>query len=235
MTSILFFDTSDRMTAAQVNACCDLSHRVVVIRYFSRAPAWKTLTDDECLFIQQADTALRKQGGYFLLGIVHEINADPGGAGMGAMDGAYCRRRLAEIGAPPGAWIACAIDEDMPGSVAHQNALMDYVKAFFGELVDAQGKSTVRRALYGPGAALDLAYEIGAIDEGGRWVTQSLGFTGSRASIAAGRIDVEQLLPKRIAGLDADPNIFNTWYTHDPNWTPEQLGFFVPTVGGGMA
>ncbi len=231
---ILFFDTSDRMTAAQVNACCDQSNKVVVIRYFSRTPAWKTLSDEECVFIQQADAALRKKGGYFLLGIVHEINADPGNGAMGKLDGAYCRARLAQINAPPGAWIACAVDEDWPADPSHQNRLIDYIKAFHGELVDADGKSTVRRGLYAAGAGLDLAYEVGAIDEGGRWSTQSLGFTGTRAALAAGRVDIEQLLPKRIAGLDADPNIFNTRMLAGGK-TPESWGFFVPQVGGVMA
>lgn len=234
MSDILFLDTSDRMTAAQVNHLCDLSNKVVVIRYFSRVPAWKTLTNEECLYIEQANESLSKHGGYFLLGIVHEIGADPGSGVNGKYDGAYCRVRLAQIGAPTGAWIAPAVDEDWPQNPDHQNRLIDYVKAFFSQLVDQEGKPTVRRALYAAGAGLDLAYQVNAIDLGGRWATQSLGFNGTRAALAAGRVDVEQLLPKKIAGLDADPNVFHPRMLADGK-TPKDWGFFVPRVSAQMA
>lgn len=231
---ILFIDTNSILTPDAVNRLCAQSSKVVVIRYFSRVPSYKVLTDDECINVAQGHAANSKRGGYFLLGIVHEIGADPGNATNGKWDGAYCRTRLTEIGAPPGAWIACAVDEDAPSSTT-QNRLIDYTKAFFGQLVDADGKSTVTRAMYGPGVMLDLALRVGAIDQGGAWVTESMGFTGSRAFLASGRCDVWQEREETVAGLDADVNMFNTRYTSDPTWTPEKLGFFVPQVGGAMA
>jgi hypothetical protein len=235
MSDILFIDTNSILSPNAVNKLCDISNKVVVIRYFSRAqPSYKVLTDDECFNIVQADAALRKKGGYFLLGIVHEINADPGNSVNGKYDGAYCRQRLAEIGAPPKAWIACAVDEDA-ANTAMQNRLIDYTKAFFGQLVDTNGKSTVTRAMYGPGVMLDLAQRVNAIDPGGAWVTESMGFTGSRAFLDSGKCDVWQVKEEKVAGLDADINVFNTKYTNDPNWIPEQIGFFVPQIGAAMA
>lgn len=234
---IVFFDASEPLTAAQINGLCDLALKtaggkgVVAIRYFCRVKSWKQLTDAECVMIEQADAALRKQGMYFLLGIVYEYVAGPRGSTAGILDGNYTKMRLAQIGAPEGAWVAAASDEDYPGT-AGANLLADYFKAFWSRLEDGSGKSIVRRAIYAAGATLDLMWKVGLIDEGGRWVTQSMGFKGSSHDIQIGAIDVQQLLNEALVGKDVDPNVFHPRMLADGR-TPEDWGFFVPRMNHG--
>lgn len=230
----LVVDFSNPATAAQVNKLCDIAianhdSQVVVIRYLCREPAWKRLTDEECTFFAQANASLEKQGGYFLLGLVHEWSADPGNAATGRLDGAYCREQLARLGAPLGAWMSCAVDEDV-NQAAVENRLIDYAHAFFGQLVDANGKSTVTRAMYGPGSILELALEVGAIDPDGPWLTESTGFTDFHQFLGSGKCALWQEREQGVAGLDTDINLFNSRYTSDPTWTPAKIGFFSPNL-----
>lgn len=235
---IIFFDASEPLNAAQINGLVDLAlktpgcKRVVLIRYFDRFAAWKNLTDAECVMFEQADMVLRKLGGYFLLGIVYENVAGPRGSAAGVADGNYTRMRLAQIGAPVGAWVAAASDEDWAGT-AGENLLADYFKAFWSRLSDGKGGYVVLRAIYAAGATLDLMWKLGLIDLGGRWVTQSTGFQGSTHDIQIGAVDVQQLLNEALVGKDVDPDVFHPRMLADGK-TPEDWGFFVPRIDHGV-
>lgn len=232
---IVFFDASEVLTAAQINGLVDLAmkngNKVCAIRYFCRVKSWKQLTDAECVMIEQADIVLRKHGGYFLLGIVNEYVAGPRGSTAGILDGNYCKMRLAQIGAPKGAWLALASDEDYPGTTG-ANGLVDYARAAWGRLSDGEGGWLVRRAFYAAGATLDLLWKLQLIDEGGRWVTQSSGFLGSIHDIQIGAIDVQQLLNEALVGKDVDPDVFHPRMLAG-DLTPEHWGFFVPHIDHG--
>lgn len=226
MTLPLVVDFSNPASADKVNRLCDLAlasygGQVVVIRYLCREPAWKRLTTDECVYFAQAHESLSKQGGYFLLGLVHEYGADPGNAVTGRLDGAYCQQQLEKIGVPANAWIAAAVDEDVDDANT-ENRLIDYMHAFFAEM---PGRT---RACYGPGSILELALEVGAISVDGPWLTESTGFTDFQKFLDSGKCALWQMKEVGIAGLDTDTNLFNSRYTSDLTWTPAKIGFFVP-------
>jgi hypothetical protein len=56
-----------------------------------------------------------------------------------------------------------------------------------------------------------------------RWITQSMGFRGTRAAIAAGQYDLLQALNKTIGGIDTDPDTLRTPTTDIGDYLPFQL------------
>jgi hypothetical protein len=223
---MIFFDTDVAMTRA-IPTLMAIDKEIVAWRYFSRGNQSKCLSNAECRAVAAADAKLRPQSGYFLVGIVYEMGAAPLGSAMGRADGSYTRMRLAQIGAPAGAMVAAVHDADYPSSTAQANAMVDYFAAFFGELPN------VTAACYGAGATYDLlrASRVPRLANVVRWTTQSGGFAGSRADVAAGDYDIRQgFYPTgHIAGLDADPDYFRPGLI-PVGKTPESLGFFVPRL-----
>ena len=132
------------------------------------------------------------------LAIVYEINGTPSGANQGGADGEFAFSYMPTIGAPDGAIIWYAVDYDpSPAQMQGVIAAFTAFKATLG------GRYAV--GCYGSGYCCDTLFGAGLIT--GRWITCSMGFRGSRESIAAGRCELIQKLPQTIAGLDTDPDV----------------------------
>lgn len=161
-----------------------------------------------------ADAGLR-------LGLVYEIGGKPSGSAVGHRDGSYARTYAPQVGAPAGAIIWYTVDYD-----AGPN---DYIgiKAAFQAFKDAieDGASVAplyRVGAYASGYICDRLHADGLI--AGRWLTDSMGFRGTRDAIAGGRFDLKQALPHVIAGLDTDPDAAHVAV----DGTEADIGDFVP-------
>jgi len=155
-----------------------------------------------------ADAGLR-------LGLVYEIGGKPSGASVGQRDGAYARMYAPTVGAPTGSIIWYTVDYDAGPS--------DYpgIQAAFQSFKTALG-SDFRVGTYASGYICDRLMAADLI--AGRWLTDSMGFRGTRDSVAAGRYEMKQALPQVIAGLDTDPDALHIGV----DGTPADIGDFVP-------
>ena len=160
-----------------------------VIRYLARGHNWKTVSVSEAKALAAAGIKL---------GLVFETTGKPHGSAEGAADGELAVRGAREVGAPQGAVIWYAVDYDPSPSdmTGVENAFMAFRQ-------HAKGAG-YRVGAYASGYCNGILKSKGLIDM--RWLTQSLGFNGTRAAIKARDYELLQLLPKTIAGLDADPD-----------------------------
>ena len=133
------------------------------------------------------------------LGIVYEIDGRPGSAFVGGRDGAYAARYMPTIGMPEGSTIWYTVDYDP--SVGEMDGIISAFQAFKNAL---NGK--YKLGCYGSGMCCQDLKHRGLID-GGRWLTDSSGFDGTRAAIDNGWYEMRQLLPQTVCGLDADPDL----------------------------
>ncbi len=161
-----------------------------VIRYLARSHSWKTVTPNEAKAIANAGLKL---------GLVFETTGKPHGSSEGNLDGEAAVKYAKEVGAPPGAVIWYAVDYDpnplnMPG--------IEQAFVSFGKKVKDAG---YRVGAYASGYCNGILYEKKIITM--RWLTQSLGFRGTRAAIKNKEYELLQLLPKTVAGLDVDPDM----------------------------
>lgn len=181
-----------------LDACIDLTkvHAQLVaegfatiIRYASHS--WKGISVGEAK--SMAAHKLR-------LSLVFESTAQRalGGAVAGTMDGEVAAAFAVTVGLPPnnGSVLLASTDFDV---TAHQApAVQAYVQAF------AKAAPGYGVGLYGNGYINDMLFDAKIIAV--RWITQSMGFTGSKESLAAGRYEIAQRLPAKICGMDTDPN-----------------------------
>lgn len=137
-----------------------------------------------------ADAGLR-------LGLVYEIGGKPSGTLVGQRDGAFALNYAPTVGAPPGAIIWYTVDYD-----AGPNDLPGIKAAFAAFKAALNGKYRV--GAYASGWVCGVLKADGLIDA--RWLTDSMGFRGSRQAAAAGDYELLQALPHTIAGLDTDPD-----------------------------
>lgn len=191
-----------------------------VIRYLAPfAGSWKV--------IQPAEARAMANAGFKLV-LVFEGNGRASGAAIGTRDGHAALAQAKAVGAPRGAVIYYTEDYDpdpseFPGIIAA-------FKAFRDSLV-----GQYRVGAYCSGALAKALRAADAIDNTidattGQtlpliWITQSLGFRGSRAYLNSGEPFVMfQLLPGKAGGLDEDPDV--TWH----NYLNESIdiGAFVP-------
>jgi uncharacterized protein (TIGR02594 family) len=177
-----------------------------VIRYVARSQA---ASHNKVLITPVEARAIAAAG--INLGLVFETDGHPSGTSTGNIDGQAALTTAAQCGAPKGACIYYAVDydapsADMPGIIAAFTAFKSVVFP------------TYTIGCYGSGFVNGQLFDAGLIKY--RWITQSLGFAGSRAAIAAGQYELLQKLPQRIAGLDCDPNV-----PREPNL---DIGVFVP-------
>jgi len=160
------------------------------------------------------------------LGLVYEIGGRPSGSAVGARDGNFAAAYAPTVGAPAGAVIWYTMDYDAgPGD--YPGALAAF-RAFKKACNDAGYKI----GCYASGYISDRLAEDGAIDTIGGvpliWLTDSLGFRGSRASKAAGRYVLLQGLPRITAGIDTDPNWLNAKLA---DAKMDYVGTFLPWAG----
>lgn len=182
-----------------------------IIRYIAAG-----LTGEEKVIKQGEAHAIADAG--MKLGLVYEINGKPFGSQIGQRDGMFAHSYAPEVGAPDGAIIWYTVDydagpTDMPGIVEAFKAFMSAVSPKF------------RVGCYGSGFVCAQLKAAGLID--GRWLTDSLGFRGTRDAIAADEYEMAQALPKNVAGLDADANTLR-----QPGI---DIGDFIPFAPAGKA
>lgn len=154
------------------------------------------------------------------LGLVYEIGGKPSGAAVGQRDGAYARNYAPTVGAPAGAIIWYTVDFDAGPS--QYDGIKAAFAAFKAALEAPSPAPTYRVGAYASGYICDRLKADGLID--GRWLTDSMGFRGTRDSIAAGRFELKQALPHVIAGLDTDPDAVHMGV----DGTAADIGDFVP-------
>lgn len=167
------------------------------------------------------------------LGPVYEISGRPYGSAVGARDGAFALAYCKTIGAPRGAVIWYTVDYD--ASAGDYSGIAAAFRAFRAAL-----DGYYRVGTYSSGYIADRLARDGLIDTvstdapmdplGGApliWITDSVGFAGSRSSIQGGRYIIRQLLPRNTAGLDTDPNVLNP-AIRAPDFA--HLGTFIPWV-----
>jgi hypothetical protein len=126
----------------------------------------------------------------------HDIDGD-----SGADHGDFARQWAANVGAPNNTIIWFAVDTDCTAG-QYQQLVKPYLIAARAAL---QGK--YRIGVYGCGYVCDQARAEGLVD--GTWLSQSMGFNGSRACRAAGRWTLLQGPETTLEGLSIDTNEAN--------------------------
>lgn len=166
------------------------------------------------------------------LGLVYEISGRPSGAAVGNRDGMFALAYAKTVGAPRGAVIWNTVDYD--ASAGDYPGVSAAFRAFHSAL-----DGYYRLGTYSSGYIADRLARDGLIDDvstdapmdtmGGApliWITDSVGFAGSRSSIAGGRYIIRQLLPRNTAGLDTDPDVLNP--AIQTRGDMAHLGTFIP-------
>ncbi len=190
-----------------------------VIRYLALGNSWKTVGTAEAHAM--ASAGLR-------LGLVFEVDGKPHGESVGRRDGHAAFDGALNAGAPGGAVIWYAVDYDpSPGEMP---SIIGAFRAFKNQI-----GPRFRVGAYCSGYCADALVDADVIDTTWDmttgmhlpliWITQSLGFRGSRNYLNSGKpFTLFQLMPGHAAGLDADPDV--SWH----NYLNENvdIGDFVP-------
>lgn len=191
-------------------------------RYISRYEgSWKVITDSEWRALADFHQEMEKAGGFCLVGLIYEDNGTPRSAAQGVSDALETRKWISRLEVPVGGSIMYTDDEDGP-----IGPVMAATGAYFEGLRIGGPDSPFipNRGLYAGGTMVNVAKQRNLIDT--RWITQSLGFNGSRTAIAEGEYEIKQLLSAPYAGQDVDPDVLR------PGLKPWDVGAFVP--GGGL-
>lgn len=202
----------DRLKAAGIDT---------VIRYLApSANSWKVVGTGEAKAIAAA--GLR-------LGLVFEGDGHPNGSVQGFTHGHAALAQAQAVGAPDGAVIWGTVDYDpshaaIPGIISWYRAFKASISGKYR--IGSYCSGYCAQALIDAGGIIDTTKDLTTNTTLPLiWITQSLGFAGSRDYLNSGKPFVYfQLLPHQTAGLDADPDI--TWH----NYLNEKIddGSFVP-------
>jgi hypothetical protein len=126
----------------------------------------------------------------------HDINA-----ACGARDGATCGKWLEQLGAPRGTAVYPTVDNDASTSQI-ASLCLPYFTAFRESL-----SHTYAMGVYGCGALIEALDAAMLIDY--RWLSNAMGWNGSRAYRDSGKWDILQGLATHAAGIDIDPDRLN--------------------------
>jgi hypothetical protein len=133
------------------------------------------------------------------VGLVHEGWGGVGGKGVssldGLRDGAYCRTRATELGAPKGAGVYFACDTDFVPS-----QIISLVLPYFKQIRSAFADGYYRVGVYGSGAVCSAVK--GATFADLIWLAQSKGWSGYTTWLP--KADMVQGRVTKLAGLDVD-------------------------------
>lgn len=131
-------------------------------------------------------------------------------AACGARDGAMCAHWLEQLGAPDGTAVYPAVDNDASNDQI-ERLCVPYFIAFRAAL-----GQRYRMGAYGCGALLQR------LDQGNiislRWLSNAMGWNGSRAYRDSNKWDILQGLATRVSGIDVDPDQFNPAKTDFGFW-----------------
>jgi len=140
-------------------------------------------------------------------------------AANGARYGAFAKQWMETVGAPRGAAVYFAIDTD-----ASDIQIRNVVLPFFQAAKQALGPD-YRMGVYGCGAVCAAVLDGGLASLA--WLSNAMGWNGSRAFRDSKRWVLLQHLPATIAGLDTDPDdVLPT-----ANGQLADIGDFVPFSG----
>jgi Domain of unknown function (DUF1906) len=157
------------------------------------ANAWKIMTPAEAVALAIAGIKVFP---------IYETNGRPNGAAVGASDGKFAVSYLPKIGLMPSTGVVVMYAEDKDTSAAEMPGVAAAFEAF-GKQLPGYGIGS-----YGGGYCNAQLAARGLITV--KWLTQSMGFNGSRAAAAAGDFDMIQRLPAdvRINGsvINIDPD-----------------------------
>lgn len=120
----------------------------------------------------------------------------------GKRDGEFCRAYARRVGAPDGACVYFAIDTD-----ASASQVRDLVLPYFRAVRDAMNASGLLVGVYGSGFVCSAVLSANLADLS--WLSQSMGWTGSRAYRDTGLWALLQGPVTTIAGLDTDTDTAN--------------------------
>jgi len=147
------------------------------------------------------------------VGLVHEGWGGVNGRGISALDGArdgkYCRARAVQLGAPRGACVYFACDQDFTASEIRAKVL-----PYFEEIRGAFSDKFYRVGVYGSGAVCAAVKASGFADL--TWEAQSRGWMSYAAWLA--KADLKQGPDIHFDGLDLDSDV-----------AAGDIGDFVPT------
>jgi len=159
-------------------------------RYGAAAP-WK------CIKVAEAKSM---QAHGLKLTLIYEVSAKDIllGAAEGTKAGQHAVAFAPTVGLPPGIGAAIYPTADFDLQRSQLMTALSYLRAF------AAACPGYDLGFYANGIGNDAAFEAGIIKY--RWITQSMGFAGSKESLAAGRFEIAQRLPAKVCGLDVDPD-----------------------------
>lgn len=137
----------------------------------------------------------------------HDINAI-----CGDRDGRVCGNYMTQLGAPVGTAIYPTVDNDATANQINQLCI-PYFTAF-RKALDPKYKL----GAYGCGALLIALNAAKLLDF--KWLSNAMGWNGSRAYRDAKLYDILQGLETRFNGIDMDPDVLNPIKTEFGFWTP---------------
>lgn len=133
-------------------------------------------------------------------------------AATGRDHATFARGWVMKVGAPPGAVVYFAIDTD-----ATAVQIRDRVIPYFKSVYNIMSSAGFKTGAYGCGAMCKAVLDAGIADS--TWLSNALGWNGSKSFRDGGLWDIFQKLPKTIAGLDTDPDEL----TAQPDVSPHRL------------
>lgn len=128
----------------------------------------------------------------------------------GTRDGAVCSNWLDQLGAPEGTVIHPAVDNDA-SAVQIAQLCLPYFTAFRKSL-----SPKYRMGVYGCGALIEALDAAKLIDF--RWLSNAMGWNGSRVYRDSKKWDILQGLATKIDGIDIDPDQLNPAKTEFGFW-----------------
>lgn len=199
-----------QVTTRVLPALRTLGYRTV-IRYLST-----NVASDKCVKEQEAHAVsaagLRLGLVFEVYGGVNSFAHDDITAESGKRHGAFAAGYAPRVGAPAGAAVYFAIDTDVSAAQLEARVL-----PYFREVHKAMADKYLV-GVYGSGLVCARLLDDGLTDLA--WLAQSTGWRGYRDFLASKRWSILQEMPKRLAGLDADPDVLST--------TLPDVGDFVP-------
>src|SRR5215831_11751146 len=175
-----------------------------VLRYMSAVHSWKTVSVSEARALGQAGIKL---------GLIYETDGKPYGTAEGQKDGHLAFMGAKELGAPG------SDDPDMFGkAVIWYTVDYDPGPSEIGGIIAAftafrhQVGPYYRVGAYCSGYCAQKLVEAERLDWTNDkklpmvWITQSLGFRGTRNYLKSGQWVMFQKMPTHLAGLDIDPD-----------------------------
>lgn len=131
-------------------------------------------------------------------------------ATCGTRDGAMCGHWLDQLGAPAGTAVYPTVDNDASAKQIEQ-LCVPYFIAFRAAL-----GPHYRMGAYGCGALLQRLDQGQIINF--RWLSNAMGWSGSKAYRASNKWDILQGLATRVSGIDIDPDQLNPAKTDFGFW-----------------